>query len=78
MTETETIEELKKKIHELELEIAKLKGANETLMALYHTRPTTTIIQRDPPKPRTYPPPFPMWPPNYPKYQSHSEYQKLR
>ena len=30
MTETETIEELKKKIHELELEIAKLKGANLT------------------------------------------------
>ena len=69
-TETETIEELKKKIHELELEIAKLKGANEALMALYHSRPTTTIIERNTPKPRTYPPPFPMWPNKYPSYES--------
>ena len=74
MTETETIEELKKKIHELELEIAKLKGANETLMALYHSRPSTTIIEKHHP-PKRYPPPFPMWPN---KYQSHLEYQKLR
>ncbi|HII36571.1 MAG TPA: hypothetical protein HA319_06100 [Nitrosopumilaceae archaeon] len=69
-TETKTIEELKKKIHELELEIAKLKGANEALMALYHSRPTTTIIERNPPKPRTYPPPFPLWPKKYPSYES--------
>lgn len=72
---TETIEDLKKKIHELELEIAKLKGANETLLALYHNRPTT-IIERPRPK---HPPPFPMWPPKYPsKYESHLEYQTVR
>src|SRR3989304_5224809 len=53
----------------LQFEIAKLKGANETLMALYHSRPSTTIIEKHHP-PKRYPPPFPMWPNKYQSYES--------
>src|SRR3990172_6381249 len=38
-------------------------------MALYHSRPSTTIIEKHHP-PKRYPPPFPMWPNKYPSYES--------